>query len=44
VQFYIFSLIIIDSVSCRDIWNQEPANSVHHHQDSRLKRRFAATC
>ena len=36
VQFYIFSLII-DSVSCPDIWHQEPANPVHHHQDSHLK-------
>ncbi len=43
VQFYIFSLII-DSVSCPDIWNQEPANPIHHHQDSHLKRLFAATC
>jgi hypothetical protein len=43
VQFYIFSLII-DLVSCPDIWSQEPANPVHHHQDSQLKRRFAATC
>jgi hypothetical protein len=37
VQFYIFSLII-NSVSCPDIWNQEPANPIHHHQDRHLKR------
>jgi len=43
VQFYFFSLII-DSVSCPDIWNQEPANPIHHHQDRHLKRLFAATC
>jgi hypothetical protein len=43
VQFYIFSLII-DSVSCPDTWNQEPANPIHHHQDRHLKRLFAATC
>ena len=40
VQFYIFSLII-DFVSCLDIWNQELANPIHHHQDRHLKRRFA---
>ena len=40
VQFYILSLII-DSVSCPDIWNQEPANPVNHHQDRHFKRRFA---
>ena len=40
VQFYIFSLII-DFVSCLDIWNQELANPIHHHQDSHLKRSFA---
>ena len=37
VQFYIFSLII-DSVSCPNIWNQEPANPIHHHQDRHLRR------
>ena len=31
----------IESVSCPDIWNQEPANPVNHHQDRHLKRRFA---
>ena len=40
VQFYIYSLII-DFVSCLDIWNQEPANPIHHHQDRHLKRHFA---